>query len=649
MRFAWVNLALGLIGFGCSSSEVIQGSGCESCHRPADQPGGLEAPHPMAAIACVDCHGGNPNESSVGAAHVPNPTGGDLRNLGWTQLAATDPAYRRFVNPSDPSAATQSCGTGSTCHQAIVEQVARSVHTTGAGVINVPRIIQGLETQPRYAFTAATDPNPDNGAKNQFASLEVLPPAPAVTPASTLSDFVAHSFSKACSGCHLGAYGAIGPGRSQQLLPNGCAACHVPYAKDALGTSADPTVNRTEAGHPLRHSIEKVVKDEQCSACHYRSLRIGTQFRGLREITEADRERGTEHLALSTEVLHGRPAGSYVIDDDTRDTLDTTPPDVHHERGLGCVDCHFGADVHGDGHLPGTAGGAQGIECSDCHGTFERELQPVDGQFRTTGGAVLARLRKEADGRYLLRGALDGLDHPVTQITNLRRTPLVTNAHSEARHGDLECYSCHTAWMQNFYLSERILDLRVMEKSSADGETTPGAVTEVHWVVGLENIHLGINGDGKVGTFLFDNTFPSVIVPCDPRTEPVGCESTPSQPIFGKKVIDRALEWTPNGLLSLGYYPSFAHTVGGRGKIQPCERCHPRQYEVEPARPAAAFGLGSGKWSWSVRGTSDPVDLTRVVDALGAPQVPFPRPGTKPVPPEVVRAALDYEVILPLR
>ena len=196
MRITCVMSGIALWGLGCSSSEVVQGGGCESCHRPADQAGGLETPHPMAAIACVDCHGGNADETSVGAAHVPNPTGGDLRNLGWTQLAGTDPAYRRFVNPSDPSAASQSCGTGSTCHQTIVEQVARSVHTTGAGLINVPRIIQGLEAQPRYAFTAATDPNPDTGARNQFASLEVLSPAAAVTPASSLTAFVATSFSK---------------------------------------------------------------------------------------------------------------------------------------------------------------------------------------------------------------------------------------------------------------------------------------------------------------------------------------------------------------------------------------------------------------------------------------------------------------------
>lgn len=649
MRTAGITGVLVGVLAGCSSSEVVDGSGCEGCHRPADQAGGLESPHPMAAITCVECHGGDPNQNSVAGAHVANSAGGDLRNLGLSEFVALDPAYRRFVNPSDPTAAVQSCGTGSTCHAAIVDAVSRSVHLTAAGLVNVPRLIQGLDPGPRYALSAVTDPSPDPSLRDAYATFEALPVAPTISASSPVADVVAHTFQKACTGCHLGAYGALGPGRTEQLIPNGCAACHVPYAKDALGQSADPTVNRTEPGHPLRHGIEKVVKDEQCEACHYRSQRIGTQFRGLRELTVADRDRGTENMVLSTEVIHGRPAGSYVIDDDKRDTLDTTPPDVHHQKGLGCVDCHLGADVHGDGHLRAANGATPGVECSDCHGTFEREVAPTNGEFYTSGGTKLARMRKEADGRVVLRGALDGRDHPVTQVTNLRRTPLVTNAHSEARHGQLECYTCHTAWMQNFYLSERILDLRVMERSAGDGQTTPGSVREEHHQVGLENIHLGINGDGKIGTFLFDNTLPSLIVPCDPREEPVGCEMGPDQPIFGKKTIDRALTRTPNGRVALGYYPTFGHTTGGRGHIQPCERCHPRQYEVDPSRPAATFGLGSGAHRWPIAGTSESVDLTRVANELGEALVPFPRPGTKPVPPEVVRASLDYEVILPLR
>ena len=42
--------------------------------------------------------------------------------------------------------------------------------------------------------------------------------------------------------------------------------------------------------------------------------------------------------------------------------------DVHFERGMHCIDCHFLQDVHGDGHVYSTNWDAIEIECEDCHG-----------------------------------------------------------------------------------------------------------------------------------------------------------------------------------------------------------------------------------------------------------------------------------------
>jgi hypothetical protein len=43
--------------------------------------------------------------------------------------------------------------------------------------------------------------------------------------------------------------------------------------------------------------------------------------------------------------------------------------DVHFERGMHCIDCHFLQDVHGDGHIYSTNWDAIEVECEDCHGT----------------------------------------------------------------------------------------------------------------------------------------------------------------------------------------------------------------------------------------------------------------------------------------
>jgi hypothetical protein len=37
-----------------------------------------------------------------------------------------------------------------------------------------------------------------------------------------------------------------------------------------------------------------------------------------------------------------------------------------------CVDCHFQADVHGNGKLYGEPRAATTIECIDCHGTIQQ-------------------------------------------------------------------------------------------------------------------------------------------------------------------------------------------------------------------------------------------------------------------------------------
>jgi hypothetical protein len=46
--------------------------------------------------------------------------------------------------------------------------------------------------------------------------------------------------------------------------------------------------------------------------------------------------------------------------------------DIHLERGMQCVDCHFQQDAHGDGNLYGETRNAVMITCIDCHGTIEK-------------------------------------------------------------------------------------------------------------------------------------------------------------------------------------------------------------------------------------------------------------------------------------
>ncbi len=68
--------------------------------------------------------------------------------------------------------------------------------------------------------------------------------------------------------------------------------------------------------------------------------------------------------------------------------------DVHLEKGMHCVDCHFIQDVHGNAKLYGEVRAAIEIQCIDCHGTAsQRAAQLVNGrtQLRTSGPAAEER------------------------------------------------------------------------------------------------------------------------------------------------------------------------------------------------------------------------------------------------------------------
>jgi hypothetical protein len=77
--------------------------------------------------------------------------------------------------------------------------------------------------------------------------------------------------------------------------------------------------------------------------------------------------------------------------------------DIHLERGMHCIDCHFKQDVHGDGNLYGEPRNAVEIACVDCHGTVT-----TYGTLVTSGPGARILPGKpqgpEERGRNLLEG-----------------------------------------------------------------------------------------------------------------------------------------------------------------------------------------------------------------------------------------------------
>ncbi|NUN94667.1 MAG: hypothetical protein HUU16_00695 [Candidatus Omnitrophica bacterium] len=160
--------------------------------------------------------------------------------------------------------------------------------------------------------------------------------------------------------------------------------------------------------------------------------------------------------------------------------------DIHAEKGMHCVDCHFEQDVHGDGKLYGEYANAIEIRCEDCHGDIDhRAALATSGPAAPEGGNDLRAGRTPwGEDRFVRRGEkviqrsmlYPELEWEVTQVKDTvdpssphynpkaayAKTIQTDNhtwgdtgveglarlAHSSRK---MECYTCHTSWMTSCF------------------------------------------------------------------------------------------------------------------------------------------------------------------------------------------------------
>ena len=278
---------------------------------------------------------------------------------------------------------------------------------------------------------------------------------------------------------------------------SGCTACHMIYANDRspihsgpyakhgnMGFSAnpDPTIPKTESGHPIEHKFTRAIPSSQCITCHVHpgtnvmNSYLGymwwdeetdgehmypkhqkyptaeeyvqaamnnpdeasarglwsnpkflanvtdlnpqlrhTQFADFhghgwvyRAVYKKDRKgnfldhRGEVVQDVTTDKLMaaikmpekiqlagrasdgpGHPSLARPANQPNRDGIPVHLMDIHLEKGMHCVDCHFVQDAHGNGKLYGEVRAAIEIQCIDCHGTITKHAT-----FRTSGPAA---------------------------------------------------------------------------------------------------------------------------------------------------------------------------------------------------------------------------------------------------------------------
>ncbi len=624
----WVGgaAALALSVAGCGGpAEIIYlaRTGCEACHRPVrpdGTPEGLEVAHPAVdgvPLTCVDCHGGDGAARKQSEAHVvpasDDPAG--LRFLSPRELDQVDPELLRFVNPGDLRVASRSCGAGSDradggggCHQDVVDRIKRSPMATLAGELDVTRYRAGSQPSPEavvalYDVVASDRPGAAE-SPGTAQSLRAFDAATVSAGEQAVGPYQDELLAKRCLGCHLWSFGSNG--YDGTFRSSGCTACHMVYDDSGLSSSGDPMLDKGATPHPARHELTVAIPTAQCAHCHHDGGRIGPSFQGYRErgLPGSDPPGATE----LGRPLYGHDGSFYLVDEGRLDGQDETPPDVHFEVGMHCVDCHVGVEVHGDGRIWTEGAGAVRVRCRHCHGTVAAKAMG-EGDPGFFGEAMT---RDEA-GAVWLQGRVEERRWRIPQIADsLAEAPAdspLRLAHGRwpggGGHTDtMRCDSCHSAWLPSCYGCHVEVELARPATSLLTGATTPGRVSSTPGVVATDSLVLMLDREGRIAP------------------------SMPAERVFfgardgeGTVVFEDRVRTTADGSPGMGQRAFAPHTVRRAGPFTACARCHSSRGEVGDSLARVAAGFGSGRFTendesgrtWQLDQVVDPDTLEATV------------------------------------
>jgi Ca2+-binding EF-hand superfamily protein len=526
-------------------------SSCIECHD------GIEEMHPEADLTCIDCHGGNDSARLKNEAHVPKPRYRGPSEDERVPALDRNLTWARFQNPMDLRIVARTCAN---CHGTEVEHLYASLHGTTAGHLSDGFYEMGLlkERGSKYGVFPVAKAPEEGG---EVESIVQIGGFQSHLAADQLASHYTDLPRKECLQCHLWSAGRAVRGRvgfDGDYRGSGCAACHVAYASDGLSESGDPHIPRNEPGHARRHVMSRNAPTETCTSCHYGDASIGLHFRGLSQLPP-DAPGGPE-IPGTTDTQLNRV---FYLND-----ASICPPDVHHERGMHCVDCHTKSDVMGDGKLHGQMEYAVEISCQACHGTFDDP-----STLMTDRGTPLEHLRREGK-RVVMTSKVSGVEHVVPQVVHVL-DPEMPEFNSKAalamvpEHRNIECYTCHAGWNVNFlgFHFSRIEQLTQLDLIS--GRRTPGRVTTQEKVFATwKSFYAGRNETGSIAPYLTGfSTMGSV---WDKN---------------GELTLDQVMPETAEGLSGMTMVHHQLHST--RPTARSCVECH---------RTSTTWGMGSGNF-----------------------------------------------------
>jgi quinol-cytochrome oxidoreductase complex cytochrome b subunit len=494
------------------------------------------------AEGCVSCH---KDMSGFSDAHRPEYIGCYSCHGGDPLTLDKRKAHKNmFAVPGNLSNASTACGnTG--CHPGIVNRVNISLMSTLSGMISVDK----------WVFGETDDLNSTQHVNN--------------------IDYTAAGvhLRNLCTGCHLGS-------EKQKTGPadwlergGGCLACHLTYDEKALATLNQlKSRQKNDTALPLFHpALGLNISDDKCKSCHSRSGRISMNYEGWHETD------------LNAASVKGK--GNYLVLPDKR-VFVKMPEDIHHQKGMLCIDCHGSYELMGDGKHYAHKEEAVKVQCIDCHTlkankqkllaetdqetqliSWLRKFQTEEIQVILTqrGNIPLVNTLVEEQGTRLSLIKKSGAG------TEIMKPPAKACTEGKA-HYRLSCEACHTAW------APQCLGCHTSYESQTQGfdmfKNTSRKGTWVEYSTeGLAELPvLGINASdkskktGQVSTFT-----PGMIMTIDKGSFKKG-----------EKTVFHRL-----------YAPSSAHTTQSKGRT--CKSCHNNPQAIGYGRGHLLFSK-VGKW-----------------------------------------------------
>jgi hypothetical protein len=161
--------------------------------------------------------------------------------------------------------------------------------------------------------------------------------------------------------------------------------------------------------------------------------------------------------------------------------------DIHQERGMHCVDCHFTQDVHGNTKLYGEVRAAIEITCTDCHGDANRSVfekvragegmrtsgpasEPAVVNQRPRGRDLLAMRTPDGKPRFELR--------VVTRPDGRREEALIQRAMVETGREWEVKQTSDTINPNRFYYNQKSHMAKTVRWADGDGKLTWGGVID---------------------------------------------------------------------------------------------------------------------------------------------------------------------------